>query len=231
MSELSLANRDDLRQAIQRLGGAKEISKQAGLVPYREWRWIEGIYELLQRLNEYIKDYPPSSSSSSSSSSQKSQQQQQQSSSKVRPNKPIFPSATEIRARGYEALYHLIQYYGGRKFVAARFGMAYSRKQTAVSYRKLVQQDMSWGPFDLEFGIDLLSYVREDQMAKQPPLRVPTIPMPSPSKLGKSERGRRLHHQILQYGGYESMARRLGLDYTLPLADPYELGGFIKFEL
>ena len=40
LSELNNAGRNDLAQAITRYGGNKVICKKAGLVPYREWKYL-----------------------------------------------------------------------------------------------------------------------------------------------------------------------------------------------
>jgi hypothetical protein len=76
---------------------------------------------------------------------------------------------------------------------------------------------MSWGSFDLDFGINLLEFVRIENLKKNPPLRCPAMVMPSPKKLlASGEKGILLDEKIRIYGGYENVARRLGLAYFLP---------------
>ena len=70
----------------------------------------------------------------------------------------------------------------------------------------------SWGPFSLGFAIQLLQFIREQYMAINPPLAFPIISMPSEQDLirfGYDD----LTHQISRFGGYENVARRLGLAY------------------
>ena len=190
-----------------RYGGIKVICKKAGLVPYREWKYFDGMYDLLLELKSYLDEYHNS-------------------------DYTIFPIVSKMDIQGYERLKSLIQYYGGRKYVASRFGMEHSS-----SAGRKQQQQQQWGKFDLEFAIDLLEFVRNEQMKKNPPLKYPVIPMPSQRKLllgsgggggdrsssiaGKeeeeeeenNEKGRLLDEKIIEYGGYENVARRLGLAF------------------
>lgn len=182
-SELNNVGRNDLSQAIQRFGGNKRICQQAGLIPFREWNYMEGMFDLLVELRLYLDEFHGKDYSS-------------------------FPKVSAMDARGYSRLKSLVQYFGGRKFVASRFGM---KSSTAKSKKQL---DLEWGKFDLEFAIDLLDFVRKEEMKKKPPLKYDFIPMPSQQKLLLAgEKGRLLDEKIIDYGGYENVARRLGLGY------------------
>lgn len=191
-SELAAAGREDLKQAMHRFGGHESIGRRAGMIPYQEWFYFEGQLELLLELKRYCDE------------------QQEQS------DYSVFPTVSEMRQKGYQRLYALIQYYGGRKFVALRLGMV-SGRRTIPSRQYRV--DMDFGPFDLIFGIRLLTLIREDQWQKQPPLKRRVIAMPSPAKLHSTvsllpdgtRLGVWLHGKINEYGGYENVARRLGL--------------------
>ena len=204
LSALHADERDDLQQAIRRLVGSKRVGKIAGLVSHREWKYFEGLYDLMRELKRYLDQH-------------------------YEGNYAVFPTVSHLKKRGYEELWTLIQYYGGRKFVAARLGMVYlSQKKKAKTYRELVSADMNWGRFDLDFGIDLLGFIREEHLKMTPPMRYPEIEIPSSAKLlASGERGIRLHEHMEQYGGYENVARRLGLAYnfkedltTSPDVDP-----------
>ena len=214
-SDLGLHGRADLQQAIVRYGGAKAIARRAGMVPFREWNYFEGQLDLLVELHAYCTKY------------------QQNSNGEV--DLETFPCATEIRERGYTRLYSLIQYYGGSKFVALRLGM------TRPSLTSATFGDMSWGPFDLKFAIELCTLVRNDQLQQRPPLSNPVIPMPTQKKLLLFDQLAELQKQqqqqqeqdipssskppltparvsglwldakIQEFGGYENVARRLGL--------------------
>lgn len=200
LSELQQAGRDDLMLAIRRFGGQSRICRLAGLVTFREWNYIEGQYELLLGLKEYLDRYHSG-------------------------DYTMFPAASVVKGRGYDRLYSLIQYYGGVRFLAARFDMKWAaagaeeesgrrRRRTTTKEVDLLSADMYWGPFDLEFGIDLFAFVREQELKKTPPLQRPEIRIPSQlTLLEHGERGLRLDEKIQEYGGYENMARRLGLAF------------------
>jgi hypothetical protein len=159
------------------------------------------MYDLLLELKAYLEEYCGGGSGSDGDS--------------VR---LLFPTVFKMKERGYERLHMLIQYYGGRKFLASRLGMEHSitvkKKRTSKNQDYLVAADMNWGPFDLQFGIDLLEFVRNEQLKRRPPLRYPVIDMPSQTKLlASGEKGVYLDEKIQEYGGYENVARRLGLAY------------------
>ena len=103
-----------------------------------------------------------------------------------------FPIVSKLKREGYDELYALIQDYGGRKFVEARLMGG-------------------WGPFDLDFARRLLLWIREDHMRRRPPLSQRTLAMPLERKLARTTEGQWLASQMDRYGGYESIARRLGL--------------------
>jgi hypothetical protein len=193
LSELKHAGRDDLALAIQRHGGQKVICQRAALVSFREWNYIEGMNEMLLGLRAYLDQHHGG-------------------------DYRTFPVVSSIKERGYDRLHSLVQYYGGLRFLAARFDMDYTiggkshRRTTLKKNHELVSADMNWGPFDLEFGIELYAFVREQQMKRRPPLRYPEIGMPTQlSLLEYGEKGLWLDGKIQEYGGYENVARRLGL--------------------
>jgi hypothetical protein len=116
----------------------------------------------------------------------------------------FFPTGTEIKESGCMSLYYAIQRYGGRKFLMSRFGMEVP-KRSSKSYL-----EMSFGPFSLDFAIDLLEYIRNDQMECKAPLKPAVIRMPTEYVLFQKGRSD-LIDGIQKYGGYENVARRLGL--------------------
>lgn len=154
----------------------------AGLVPYREWNYFEGQYELLVGLCDYLDKYHEG-------------------------DQATFPCASEMKRNGYHDLHALVQYFGGTKFLATRLSMKHVREIATRDYI-----DLNWGPFRIDTAIELLRFIRSDQMRKRAPLKRPVIAIPSQRKLvmnGQEE----LHGQIMELGGYESVARRLGLAY------------------
>jgi len=189
-NELTENGRDDLKQAMCRFGKAELICRRAGMVPYREWSYFEGQLDMILELIRYCDEYRQS-------------------------DYTTFPSVTEIRLNGYRRLHSLIQYHGGRKFVALRLGMKIKSSSAPTRSDDFSDNlEMNFGPFDLDFAAQLLTFVRNDQMRKNPPLKHAVIPMPSPSKLhaASSTNGIWLHEKICEFGGYENVARRLGLD-------------------
>ena len=209
-AELDAIGRTDLKLAIQRkAGGFARLQRKAGLVRYREWKYFQGMLELQQQLIKYIYEYCDGDCT-------------------------VFPNTAPMKERGYKWLYDAIhQTYGGRTFVAARLGMKYSTQNMRNSKKDLISSDMSWGPWDIHFGVELLLFVRNDQLKRQPPLTYPVIAMPSPKKLQQrsGEQGKKLHEQIIKYGGYENVARRLGLEYFDNLELRTGSGPVIRFGL
>eukprot|EP00977_Amphora_coffeiformis_P009896 scaffold2290_cov170-Amphora_coffeaeformis.AAC.16 len=180
-NEMTASGRDDLRQAMQRFGGTKNICRLAGMVPFREWYFFEGQLELLMLLKEYIDEHEQGDYTS-------------------------FPNVSDIRRNGYEKLHSLIQYYGGRKYLAFRLGMRSGSLLPADDF-----VGVNWGCFDLVFAIALLNFVRQDHMRRNPPMKAPLLIMPRREKLLAEESW--LHDRVEEYGGYENVARRLGLAF------------------
>ena len=68
----------------------------------------------------------------------------------------------------------------------------------------------SWGPFSLHFAIELLHFIRSRYILLNPPLSCAHISMPYESDLlrcGYED----LANQVSKFGGYENVARKLGL--------------------
>lgn len=200
LSELDLG----LRLAIIKYfgKGSKAICQEGGLVPFREWIYIERQHDLMVTLRDYLDEHHDG-------------------------DYTIFPQYVRLRDEGHNHLFRLIQDFGGRRFVAARFGMQHHQHPSTGNNRNEVDvfTEMNWGPFDLDFGITLLDFVRTQQMRKEPPLRHPMIAMPTKADLlshvgtddnDNSVVGVYLDQKIVEYGGYENVARRLGLEYFVP---------------
>ena len=209
-SELSMNGRDDLRQAMNRYGGARTICRTAGMIPYQEWFYFEGQLELLMELKLYLDEH-------------------------ANGDYTTFPNVSEIKRHGYDQLHTLIQYYGGRKFLASRLNMSIGRRSAMDQITRRNMKDppvnqkgttttngvdhndhnttIQFGLFDLVFAIQLLQFVRTDQFQRHPPLMPPVhIAMPSRTRLlTKAEHGLWLDTKIDEFGGYENVARRLGL--------------------
>ena len=196
-SELAMNGRDDLRQAMNRYGGARNICRTAGMISHQEWFYFEGQLELLNGLKQYLDEHANSEYTE-------------------------FPTVSEIKNKGYDQLYSLIQYYGGRKFLSSRLNMSMHKRQDKATTRRrdgnypknscIHDTVIKFGLFDLIFAIRLLNFIRMDQLKRSPPLQSPVIAMPSRTKLlSMAEDGVWLDSKIDEFGGYENVARRLGL--------------------
>jgi hypothetical protein len=189
-SEPATLGRDDLSMAIGRFGGAKRIAQIAGLVTFREWHFFEGQYELLVLLKEYIDKYHALDDHSGDQSR------------KYR----VFPSVSNMPGNGYERLQRLVQYFGGSRFLSARLGMRWKPH--------FGDQEL-WGRFSIEFAIRLFEFIRKEHQYAKPPIRNPIISIPTEIRLKRAgPEGALLHDEIIQFGGYESVARRLYLGYS-----------------
>jgi hypothetical protein len=70
----------------------------------------------------------------------------------------------------------------------------------------------SWGPFSLDFAIELLQFIRERYVTMSPPLSYPVLSMPSERDLKRFGR-EDLCLKVEAFGGFENVARRLGLSF------------------
>ena len=123
-------------------------------------------------------------------------------------NFTFFPALKDVKRHGFEQLELLIRSFGGQNLLAARLGMI------SLSVNNKTYLDLNYGPFSLDFAIRLLSYIRELELRKDPPLANPSIRIPSPSQLNcEEEEAKYLHESIMKFGGYEDVARRLQLDF------------------
>lgn len=114
-----------------------------------------------------------------------------------------FPDPDVVKKRGHVQLSHLIRTHGGKLLLAQKLDMELAASTMSIQ---------SWGQFSLNFAIQLLQFIREQYMTISPPLTFPIISMPSEQDLirfGYDD----LKHQISRFGGYENVARRLGLAY------------------
>lgn len=196
-SELASQGRDDLRQAMNRFGGARGICRTAGMVPYHEWYYFEGQLELLVELKRYLDEFCGG-------------------------DYKCFPTVLDIQRNGYDQLHALIQYYGGRKFLTARLSMSEKIHSKINQGDDVVSRNrggnsggtvmMKFGSFDLIFAIRLLTFIREDHLKRNPPLQYPVLAMPTRAKLlSLADDDGWLDTKIDEFGGYENVARRLGL--------------------
>ena len=158
------------------------------MVPYRDWAYFEGFRELLIELRCYMEE-------------QHGENYAEQT---------HFPQLKEIKKYN-PRLHALTLYYGGRKFVAIRVGLKHSTRKPSGED---VWKSIDWGPLDLDFAIELMNYIRDDHMKRDPPLPAgkAEMCMPTPEQL-RNDSMSHLDSKICKYGGYENIARRLQLSY------------------
>mmetsp|Transcript_49633 Transcript_49633/g.82958 ORF Transcript_49633/g.82958 Transcript_49633/m.82958 type:complete len:234 (+) Transcript_49633:3-704(+) len=105
---------------------------------------------------------------------------------------------------------------GGRSLVGRRLGLALTGR--AAFYNDKI----NYGPFSLEFAVEVLEYIKETHFAAAPgawasadmldPETVGAVALPPPGDLRAHGR-RDLADLIEEYGGPQQVARRLGLVY------------------
>ena len=118
----------------------------------------------------------------------------------------VFPDPSDVKNNGYINLHHLIRIHGGKVLLAQKLSMKL--------YRGEIKTDthIDYGAFTLDFAIRLLHFIRSEFMTLSPPLAYPIISMPLEQDLLR--RGHDdLASLVVKFGGYESVARRLGLAY------------------
>ena len=115
----------------------------------------------------------------------------------------IFPEPTDILENGYNNLNDLIRIHGGKVLLADKFDMKLSSG---------ISSGYSYGRFSIQFAVQLLVFIRNQYMLLDPPLQCTHISMPTENDLIRSEH-KNLADQVIEYGGYESVARRLGLEF------------------
>ena len=118
----------------------------------------------------------------------------------------VFPDPLDVKKNAYTNLHHLIRIHGGKVLLAQKLSMKL--------YRGEIKTDahIDYGQFTLDFAIRLLNFIRSEFMTSSPPLAYPMISMPLEQDLLR--RGHDdLASLVMKFGGYESVARRLGLAY------------------
>lgn len=116
-----------------------------------------------------------------------------------------FPDPVDVLNNGHTNLHQLIRIHGGKVLLAQKLSMKLDRHDAN-------EADLNWGPFTLDFAIRLLHFIRSEFMKMSPPLAYPMISMPLEQDLLRSGQNE-LASLVVKYGGYENVARRLGLAY------------------
>jgi len=181
--------KDDLRQAISRnFGNTKSLCKETNLIPYEEWRYFESQLDMFLELRQYLNLYHDGSESST------------------------FPKLSQIKLNN-QHLYDLIMEFGGRKLVASKLDMKFQTQTTNSIF-----DGMTFGPFNLDFAIKLMCFIRNEIMKVDPPCETQLkLQMPTTKYLIRHGEIS-LARDIYKYGGHENIARRLNLIF-----DPAEL--------
>jgi hypothetical protein len=162
------------------------IHTDAGLVPYQEWRFFESQLQLFVELENYLSIYHNNS-------------------------EDIFPEPADVLMNGHTNLHDLIRIHGGKTMLAQKLDMQFDTTNENDPIDSNLKKDyQSWGPFSLRFAIELLHFIRSRYLLLKPPLSCSHISMPYESDLLRCGH-ENLAIQVDQFGGYENVARKLGL--------------------
>jgi len=119
----------------------------------------------------------------------------------------IFPEPGDVLQHGHDQLHDLVRIHGGKTLLAHKLDMKFAWDASSQS-----SSNQSWGPFSVRFAVQLLDFIRTQYLQLHPPLSPAHISMPSEKDLllrGQDD----LAKQVITFGGYENVARRLGLEY------------------
>ena len=199
--------------AIRKAKGSRDsIGRMARLVPHREWNYFESQRQLLIGLHDYIQQQRRQDTLTTTT--RNNNNNNNTTTPEYTKKLDMIPPLNNIR-QDDPALFRLIQRFGGRKFVAARYGLCIEVKSNSHCHSsKSLDPELTFGPFRLQFAIDLLDFVRQQEMQRRAPLVRPRILMPSREQCQRAGR-HDLIEGIEQFGGFESVARRLGLGIDL----------------
>ena len=117
-----------------------------------------------------------------------------------------FPDPLDVLDNGHEHLFHLIRIHGGKVLLAQKLSMKLQNNEASR------ESDLNWGPFTFDFAIQLLHFIRSEFLNMSPPLAYPLISMPLERDLLRCGQDN-LAALVVKYGGYENVARRLGLAF------------------
>jgi hypothetical protein len=181
----------------------KEIHSVAGLVPFREWRYFESQLQLFVELDLYLTLYHNGS-------------------------EEFFPEPTDVVMNGHAQLHDLIRIHGGKTMLAQKLDMKFAwntcdadvdnttivNQASPIMHRGILSSSryLSWGPFSVRFAVQLLHFIRSQYLLLNPPLSCAHISMPSEGDLIRCGHDD-LAAQVTRYGGYENVARKLGLQF------------------
>ena len=220
LQEFSRSNRTDLHMAIVRFYNTPEdICLRYDIIPYHEWAYFDSLCQLVAQLHEYVNGRRIESHRQRC---QSSLEVDHDGHSEYDDKQIVFPCVSKLKREGPYSLYELVQKHGGRKNVARRFDIALSSHQ-----QRHGEQTLNYGPLSLAFSLRLITFIREDMMKMEPKRRssMPTcndqskmfegiIRIPTRQELMEAgQEGKLLAEQVELYGGYESVARRLGLHW------------------
>ena len=114
----------------------------------------------------------------------------------------------------HQQLHDLIRVHGGKTLLAHKFDIKLFAWNDGrrINNNPKSNNNQSWGSFNVKFAIQLLHFIRSQYLSLSPPLSSAHISMPTEKDLvrcGKHD----LAKQVLKFGGYENVARRLGLAF------------------
>ena len=127
----------------------------------------------------------------------------------------FFPDPADVLKNECIQLHDLIRIHGGKTLLAHKFGMkfAWDDDDRRTSNNPNSNNNLNWGPFNVGFAIQLLRFIRDETyLSLSPPLSSAHISMPTEKDLVRC-RQEELAKQVVTFGGYENVARRLGLAF------------------
>ena len=191
-------SRPDLTAAVNRLGGSTTIVKALGLVPFDTWAYFERFRDLCERLRGYVRRYGEGE---------------------------YMPGLKELEESGYGDLCLAVRKFGGRRVVGERLGLRLRSNHLDEDDDDDDDCNNGYGKFSLNFACDLLEFVMATNRREAPEsflecgggeeCREGEIRMPTREELARfgGGKGPILHELVVEYGGYEAVARRLQLGF------------------
>jgi len=238
MSELSAWGRKDLYSAIIRFYGRDKsvICDAAGLIPSNEWEYFQSLHDLILELLIYLKQRKNNHHINPQEQREERAKLEHGEELVFPPLSEIREHASPklyslIQRHGGRKL--VARRFNMRLSLKQKSKQTNTAARTAITSSSPVMDDLfeysnyeclSWGSFSLQFALELLSCMRTRMLRIQQqsysqqghnhvkyhnPMSL--ISMPTKKELARTSDGMELANKIEQYGGFENVARRLGL--------------------
>ena len=208
-SQLYDDDRGDLKNAISKFGGMDSICKAAGLIPYAVWSKFELFSELLMELSKYRKYAHQFGTGADVGGEYSNNKFVDASKQHVDSGKLKIPTPSQMASDRFRRLSGLIRLFGGRKKLGERLGIDLQTASRLNCSCYNYDLDYNQGDFDIDFHLELMSFLRSDMMTKDPPVPQQIV-MPTKDQLTEKNR-HDLVKLIEAYGGFEAVGQRMGI--------------------